>query len=99
MISLPHGQPYQSGADITTKWKIEEFEYFQYLDRDRLPTVDLLVRAAAVLMALLISAWGRDRLCMMRLQVKWGNVPELAAIGFDCCIHFLLYHWEVSVKK
>ena len=36
--------------------KIEEFEYFQYLDRDRLPTVGLLVRAAAVLMALLISA-------------------------------------------
>ena len=34
-----------SRRNARVHWKIEEFEYFQYLDR--LPTVELLVRAAA----------------------------------------------------
>ena len=56
-------------------------------------TVELLVAAADGATDLRM---GHDRLCM-RLQVKWGNVPEMAAVGSDCCIHFLLYLWEGSM--
>ena len=53
------------------------------------PTVDILVGAVAH--GATDLCMGHDRFCM-RLQVKWGNVPELAALGFDCCLHFLLPH-------
>ena len=81
----------QISRNACVHWKIEEFECFQYLDR--LLTVELLVAAADGATDLRM---GHDQLCM-RLQVKWGNVPEMAAVGSDCCIHFLLYLWEGSM--
>ena len=48
---------------------------------DRLQTVELRVRVVAD--GATDLCMGHDRFCMW-LQVKWGNVPELAAIGSDC---------------